>query len=112
MNEKDLQAQIHRFLGGQKNIRLFRNQVGTYKLQDGRVVSSGLAKGSADLIGWKTVEITPDMVGQKLAIFTSVEIKTPTGRVSPEQSNWLKQVSDGGGISLIARSIDEAKQIV
>jgi hypothetical protein len=44
---------------------------------------SGLVKATADLIGWRSITITPDMVGTTVAIFASIEVKTPTGRVSP-----------------------------
>lgn len=110
MNEKTIQAQIHRAIGGRDDVRLFRNQVGTYKLPDGRWITSGLAKGSADLIGWQTVEITPDMVGQKIAVFLSLEIKAGSGRVRPDQENWQAQVKKAGGIAAICRTVIEAEK--
>jgi hypothetical protein len=51
-------------------------------------------------------------VGQRLAVFTSIEIKTPTGRVSPQQQTWLGAVQGAGGIAGIARSVPDALQIV
>jgi hypothetical protein len=77
----------------------------------GRPVQFGLARGSADLIGWRTVEVTPDMVGQRLAVFTSIEVKTPTGRLTPQQRNWLDAVLKAGGIAGVARSVADALQI-
>lgn len=112
MTEHELQRAIHRALGGRQDVRLFRNQVGTYRLADGRVISSGLAKGSADLIGWQTVEITADMVGQKIAVFLSVEVKTAKGKVSPEQENWAGAVKKAGGKAVIARNLSEAEKII
>lgn len=72
----------------------------------------GLAKGSADLIGWRTITITPDMVGRQLAVFTSIEVKTERGRVRPEQHAWLTAVTGAGGIAGIARSIQDANDLV
>ena len=92
---------------------MFRNQVG--QLPDprsGRWVQFGLAKGSSDLIGFKTVEITSDMVGKKLAVFCSIEVKTPTGRTSKPQQNWLNLVKNAGGIGGIARSPEDAMKIL
>ena len=111
--ETNLQQQIRLALGTHPDARLFRNQVGS--LPDphtGRLVTFGLARGSADLIGWRTVTITPDMVGQQLAVFTSVEIKTPTGRIAPAQQHWLHAVRSAGGIAGVARSVADARQIV
>jgi len=91
--------------------RLFRNNTGTLRDQHGRPVSFGLCKGSADLIGWRTVMITPEMVGQQVAVFTSIEVKTPAGRVKPEQQQWLDAVQAAGGIAGVARSVEDALRI-
>ena len=91
--------------------RLFRNNTGTLRDQHGRPVSFGLCKGSADLIGWRTVTITPEMVGTQVAVFTSIEVKTPTGRVKPEQQQWLDAVQAAGGIAGVARSVEDALRI-
>ena len=111
--ETTLQQQIRLALGTHPDARLFRNQVGSLPdPRNGRLVTFGLARGSADLIGWRTVTVTPDMVGQQLAVFTSIEIKTPTGRIRPEQQAWLLVVQGAGGIAGIARSVPDALQIV
>ena len=110
-SEQIIQQQI-RLACGTGSTRLFRNNTGTLRDQQGRPVQFGLAKGSADLIGWRTVTITADMVGQRLAVFTSIEVKTPTGRVSPEQQSWLGAVQAAGGIAGVARSVDDALRIV
>ena len=72
----------------------------------------GLCKGSADLIGYRTVTITPDMVGQQVAVFLSIEVKTPTGRIRPEQQQWLETIQAAGGIAGVARSVEDALRIV
>jgi len=91
--------------------RVFRNNTGTLRDQHGRPVTFGLCKGSADLIGWTTREITPDMVGQRIAVFTSIEVKTPTGRVRPEQRQWMEAVQAAGGIAGVARSVEDAERL-
>ena len=94
------------------NTRLFRNNTGTLKDQHGRPVQFGLCKGSADLIGWKQVTVTPEMVGQQVAVFTSIEVKTPTGRIRPEQQQWLDTVQAAGGIAGVARTVEDALRIM
>ena len=111
--ETNIQQRIRLALGTRDDLRLFRNQVG--QLPDprtGRPVQFGLARGSADLIGFKTVQITPDMFGQHVAVFTSIEVKTPTGRLTKPQEAWLNCVDKAGGISGVARSVEDALRIV
>ena len=111
--ETHLLQQIRLALGTRSDLRLYRNNCGTLPdPRTGRPVQFGLARGSADLIGWRTVTITPDMVGQRIAVFTSIEVKTPTGRVRPEQQAWLACVQQCGGIAGVARSIADATQII
>tara|TARA_E500000331_G_C17135006_1_gene660016 strand:+ start:653 stop:1051 length:399 start_codon:yes stop_codon:yes gene_type:complete len=92
--------------------RLFRNNTGALKDQNGRLVHFGLCKGSPDLVGFRSVKITPEMVGQTVAVFTAIEVKTPKGKPTPLQERFLKVVQDFGGIAGIARSLEQAKYIV
>lgn len=111
--ETDIQQRIRLAVGTRSDLRLFRNQVG--QLPDprtGRPVQFGLARGSADLIGWRTITVTPEMVGQRLAVFTSIEVKTATGRLTPAQHAWLGAVHKAGGIAGVARSVADSLRIV
>ena len=110
-SEQKIQQEI-RIACGNGSTRLFRNNTGTLRDQNGRPVQFGLCKGSADLIGWKRVTITPEMVGSTVAVFTSIEVKTPTGRIRPEQQQWLDAVQAAGGIAGVARSVEDAQQIM
>ena len=82
-----------------------------------RPLHAGLQKGSADNVGWETVQIpiTPAMVGRtiRLAVFLSVESKRSRGgRLEPDQRTWLEQVRQAGGIAVVARSSEEARAAV
>jgi hypothetical protein len=102
---------------------VFRNQVGEgyvgkalrdpegVFLMDARHVRMGLFPGSGDLIGWRTLTVTPDMVGKPIAQFLSIEVKTPTGRVRPDQRNWADQITAAGGLAIIARSISDTDNL-
>ena len=111
MTEQQIQQHI-RIACSTGDTRLFRNNTGTLKDQHGRPVQFGLCKGSADLIGWKRVMVTLDMVGQQVAVFLSIEVKTPTGRIRPEQQQWLDAVQAAGGIAGVARSVEDALDLL
>ena len=107
MIESELQRRIMVAMSN-AGARVFRNQVGQYPLQDGRVLRSGLCVGSSDLIGWHSVEITPDMIGRRVAVFTAVEVKGQHGRLSGPQQIFLNAVRSAGGIAVEARDVDSA----
>ena len=110
--EIDIQQRIRLALGTRSDLRLFRNNTGTLPdPRTGRPIQFGLARGSADLIGWRTVVVTPDMVGRRIAVFTSIEVKTTIGRLTPAQQNWLGVVRGAGGIAGVARSVADAMDI-
>ena len=102
MTEQRIQQQI-RLACGTGDTRLFRNNTGTLRDQHGRPVTFGLTKGSADLIGWTTRTITPEMVGHTVAQFCAVEVKTPTGKPTAQQMQFLEAVAAAGGVAVIAR---------
>jgi hypothetical protein len=95
-------------LGG----RVFRNQVGTYELKDGRYLSSGLCKGSSDLIGWTPKIIKPEDVGKTLAILTALEIKWGRKKPTLEQIDFINAVIKAGGRGAIVYSLEEARSIM
>lgn len=100
-------------LGSLPHIRVFRNQVGLAfvgKPPNLTPVRTGLVPGSGDLIGWTTRTILPSDVGSKVAVFTSVEVKTATGSKRSNQINWQQQVERAGGVAIFAVTPDEAKQ--
>lgn len=84
-------------------------------LKSGRLrkVRAGLeVPGSADLIGWKTIQVTPEMVGMKIAIFCGAEVKTLDGRVSKEQQIFIDNVNAAGGIAGAVRSPEEVHTLL
>ncbi len=72
----------------------------------------GLCKGSSDLIGLRSLEITPDLVGQRLAQFVAQEVKTAQGVLSSEQRAFLRLVQELGGVAAVCRSVEEAEQLL
>ena len=100
-------------------MRLFRNKVGklikhtreSITLVGYRPLNSGLCVGSSDLIGWTTIEITPEMVGRKVAVFTALELKTKKLQATKEQLNFIEQIQIAGGIAGIVRKIEDVQEI-
>lgn len=69
--------------------------------------------GAADLLGRTTIIVTPEMVGQKVAVFTSLEAKRTTGgKVTEDQNRWRKLTDEAGGIAGIFTSPEEAEAII
>jgi hypothetical protein len=54
-------------------------------------------EGWPDICGWTEIEITPEMVGQKVAVFTAVEVKV-TGRLRKSQAAFRDIIEAMGGI--------------
>jgi len=85
---------------------------GDVVVRNARPLRAGLQPGNGDLIGWVTMQITPEMVGQQVAVFASVEVKSLTGTAKAHQRTWRDQVTAAGGLAGIARSVEEARQIL
>ena len=121
--ERNLQTDILTAVSALPGVTLFRNNTGmgwagelirkynngSVELKNARPLHAGLCVGSSDIIGFRSVVITPDMVGERVAVFTALEVKTPTGRPTNEQLNFLLAVQSAGGIAKIIRSVEEAK---
>ena len=98
----------------------FKNVRGLFWTLDKRskVRAGLLADGSSDLIGFKRVMITQDMVGQTVAVFLAIEVKTDKTEktdktyASREQKDFIEFVKEAGGIAGVARSADDAKKII
>lgn len=78
---------------------LFRNNVG---FDREKKVWYGLKKGSGDWIGPTPIVITQAMVGKKVGVFTSIEMKADTD-ATKEQEDWMTLIKSYGGIAFIAR---------
>jgi hypothetical protein len=109
--EHEIQQRI-RLACGRGPVRLWRNNTGALVDQQGRFVRFGLCKGSSDLIGLRALEITPELVGQRLAQFIALEVKTAQGVLSPEQRAFLRLVQQLGGVAAVCRSVEEAEQLL
>jgi len=95
MSEGQIQDAIRLALTDEPGLVLWRNNTGVAEHRGARV-RYGLAVGSADLIGC--------LDGR----FVALEVKTPVGRATPEQRQWLDLVRRNGGFACVVRSVEEA----
>ena len=109
-NEAYVQNKI-RLAVGSGDVRLFRNNTGALFDMQGRLVKFGLCKGSSDLIGFRSITITPDMVGQKIAVFSAIEVKDK-GKVTVDQKNFINIINNAGGYAGVAKNVNDAKKIL
>lgn len=94
---------------------MHRNNQGIayYGAKRDQVVKYGLGVGTSDLIGWTPVVVTPDMVGKTVAVYTAVEVKSPSGgHEREEQRGYIKLVLESGGFAGFCRSVNEALDII
>lgn len=98
--ERDVQNLIR--IGVSDIALIFRANVGQGFTMDGRKFSTGLPKGFSDLFGFRI----PD--GK--AFF--IEVKSPTGRIRPEQQNFIDRMRENGALAGIARCVEDARKII
>lgn len=100
MTEHDIQNSIRMKLS-ELGYCVFRVNVGRFKTQDGRWFDTGLPKGFSDLMAVKDGKVY------------FLEVKTETGKASPEQLNFLAVMRDCYGcVTSIVRSVDDAVRTV
>lgn len=105
MTEAQIQDAIRLELGNPlkyPDVWLARNNVGVLQDREGKHIRYGLGPGSADLIGIFTAR----GVGR----FIAAEIKTHSGKQSPEQERFEALVIKRGGAYAVLRSVDEARE--
>lgn len=92
-----------------ENIRLFQSRAGfawsgkatrkgKFTIIQNAVPFHGMPDGFPDICGWTETEITQDMVGQKIAVFTAIEVKTGKQDLKPEQEKFKDIILRMGGI--------------
>lgn len=123
MAEHDIMKEIQRKCS-RGNVRLFRANAGTawqgknVGIQNGVLMLAGYRRielmpaGFSDLVGWKSVIVREEHVGQRVAVFCGIEAKGKAGRYRTEQRNFRIAVDTAGGISGIARSVEEAGELL
>ena len=97
LSERAIQNDILRAFGTRPGLRIWRQNCGVARIGE-RVVRFGVP-GQADLTG-----ILPD--GRRLEI----EVKSPTGRQTPQQAAFQNMIEKFHGIYILARSTHDVRQ--
>lgn len=96
MTESQLQDKIRLALGRIPGLCLWRNNCGVAEIKGYKVRFGVASPGGADLIGIYKGR------------FVALEIKTETGRQTPEQKQFEQLVTKLGGVYRIVRSVEQA----
>ena len=48
----------------------------------------------------------PDLICCQNGRMVGIEVKTKTGRVSPEQEEFIRRINEAGGLAFVARDLD------
>lgn len=125
--ESELQQSIQ-IEGPAYGCQLLRNNSGALKNARGEWVRFGLGNiskkhatkiKSSDLIGFRRVTITPEMVGKVLAVITAVEVKDPDWNPDKKfdehecaQLAFISWIKAAGGFAGFANSIESFRKII
>lgn len=104
MTESQLQDAIRLELGRRPDlVVVWRNNIGSAVMRGGYRVTFGVGgPGGADLLGFVKRD------GRLVAI----EVKTPEGRMSPEQIKFQALVTSSPAIHRVMRSVDDARALL
>jgi hypothetical protein len=95
-----------------KGVWAWRQNQGAIPLKGGGYRRFVGLKGVADILGILPQRV--QVVGQAASVtfgnLLAVETKKRTGKLRPEQVEFLKQVNDRGGIGLWVRSVDDLER--
>lgn len=92
-----------------ENVRLFQSRAGfawqgksvvkgRYRIIENASPFWGMPDGFPDICGWTEIEITPDMMGKRVAVFTAIEVKTGKQTLKKEQRAFRELIERMGGI--------------
>ena len=100
IKESDIQKAILEYLH-YRGIYAWRNHTtGIYNAKGGGFIPTGM-QGVADILGI--------LEGGR---FLAIEVKTEKGKTTENQDNFLKMIDEKGGLSFVARSIEDVDRLL
>lgn len=93
--------------------RLWRNNVGAYRHPESGWIRYGVQNpGGSDLIGITPVEITMEMVGKRVAIFTAIEVKKENEEATEDQQAFIDFIKLNGGITGVVKKEEDLDGLI
>lgn len=113
ISEADVNDTIRAYMAGRDDLVLWRNNRGMARGHNGAPITYGVGpNGASDWIGYRTVVITPCMVGTEIAQFVAVEAKAPdAGKPDDAQMRFVERVNKAGGRAIVARSRSDVEKL-
>lgn len=120
MSEHVIMTQIRAALAQREDMLVWRNNTGSFwaipRTATCMTCGSNLLSGQGIRGAYRTIcglgLGSADLVGVQAGRFVGIEVKTAVGRTSDDQKRWLAAVQAHGGVTGVARSVDEAMRIV
>lgn len=100
-------------LGRESDLVLWPNPVKNVEVvtETGLIrMTTGLCRGSSDLVGILAVGAPGMWAGVTFGRFMALEVKTGAGKPEPHQLDWLLLVRARGGFAAVVRDVDDALQ--
>ena len=100
MTEIEFQKDILSAFDGDKNIKMFRRNVGMIKNDKGRPIRFGQV-GQSDLYGWIVEHRCLFCNKVQFGTHFEIEVKSDKGKPTAAQLAWLKMVAQSNGIAIL-----------
>jgi hypothetical protein len=95
------------------NVEKWRNTRGRFKDVRGQWITFGVGpNGASDIVGYRAIRITPEMVGSRLAQFVAIEVKDGKASVPDEQRFYIDGINAAGGCAGVCRSVQDAAALL
>lgn len=113
MSEADNQKAIMTTCDALRHVQMFRNNSGMKGHVRFGLNNAQFKTGTSDLIGWTSVEVTPDMVGSTIAVFTALEVKQDVNSAhSTPQADFGYAVQEAGGKFGFVCGLSDAMEVI
>lgn len=124
--EARLEREILRALGSEPDVLLLKNEVGqgyhgalrpALERALGPYVSADAMRLLVETLARHRVAFgagvgSPDLLAVAGGVFAGLELKSATGRTSPEQDTWHAAARARGCIVQVVRSVEEARDVI